>query len=235
MYTVDRKEVSIIHSVKKGSTLKSQVYEFLRERIMLGQLKPGERLIETTISNELSVSRSPIREAIRMLEKDGLLIVHSSGGVTVVQPTIKDFQSLYECRIELEPVVAYYAALRRSPKQLETIKQYLMQMGKVTEDTSFKKVHDASANFHEAIATASNNPFLRSMVMQFRGITSFYRKVFLEETPHHAEAATREHQQIFLSIEKQDAKEAKHLMKTHIENDYNLFSQLNRKILEDGK
>ena len=96
-------------------------------------------MIEEKIAEELQVSRSPIREAIRMLEKDGLL-VHSSGGVTIIQPTIEDFRGggggggyLYECRVEIEPLAAFYAAKRRSSEQLETIRGYLLQMGKISE------------------------------------------------------------------------------------------------------
>lgn len=189
----------------------------------MGDLKPGERLIEEKISDELKVSRSPIREAIRMLEKEGLLLVNSSGGVTVIQPSIKDFQYLFECRVEVEPLAAYYAAQRRSQDQLETIRGYLLQMGKITETNTLKKVHDANVNFHEAIVKASLNPFLVSMITQLRGVNSFYRKSFLVENEMYAEDAMRDHQRIFQAIVDQDADEAKRLMRSHIESDFNSF------------
>lgn len=189
----------------------------------MGDLKPGERLIEEKISDELKVSRSPIREAIRMLEKEGLLLVNSSGGVTVIQPSIQDFQYLFECRVEVEPLAAYYAAQRRSQDQLETIRGYLLQMGKITETNTLKKVHDANVNFHEAIVKASLNPFLVSMITQLRGVNSFYRKSFLVENEMYAEDAMRDHQRIFQAIVDQDADEAKRLMRSHIESDFNSF------------
>lgn len=189
----------------------------------MGDLKPGERLIEEKISDELKVSRSPIREAIRMLEKEGLLLVNSSGGVTVIQPSIQDFQYLFECRVEVEPLAAYYAAQRRSQDQLETIRGYLLQMGKITETNTLKKVHDANVNFHEAIVKASLNPFLVSMITQLRGVNSFYRKSFLVENEMYAEGAMRDHQRIFQAIVDQDADEAKRLMRSHIESDFNSF------------
>jgi DNA-binding GntR family transcriptional regulator len=215
--------IQIVQVVKKGATLKTQVYNYLREQIFMRAIKPGERLIEEKISEELGVSRSPIREAIRMLEKDGLLLVNISGGVTVIKPTIEDFQHLYECRIEMEPLASYYAAKRRSQEQLETIQSYLLDMGKITETNNLTKVHDASENFHEAIVAASANPFLVSMIAQLHGVNSFYRKSFLEEKPLHVEKAMHEHQQIFQAIVDQDGDEAKRLMKAHIESDYNLF------------
>ncbi|WP_378929900.1 GntR family transcriptional regulator [Metabacillus herbersteinensis] len=222
--------IRIVQVVKKRATLKTQVYNFLREQIIMGAVKPGERLIEGKISEELEVSRSPIREAISMLVKDGLLLVNISGGVTVVQPTIKDFQHLYECRVEMEPLASYYAAQRRSQEQLETIQAYLLQMGKITETNNLKKVHDANVNFHEAIVGASVNPFLVSMIAQLHGVNSFYRKSFLEEKPLHVEKAMHEHQRIFQAIVDQDADEAKLLMKEHIENDYILFVRFSNQL-----
>ncbi|MGN7396680.1 GntR family transcriptional regulator [Peribacillus frigoritolerans] len=222
--------IRIVQVVKKGATLKTQVYNFLREQIFSGVVKPGERLIEEKISEELGVSRSPIREAIRMLEKDGLLLVNISGGVTVVQPTIEDFKHLYECRIEMEPLASYYAAQRRSQEQLETIRTFLLRMGKITETNNLKKVHDANVNFHEAIVAASVNPFLVSMIAQLHGVNSFYRKSFLEERPLHVEKAMYEHQQIFQAIVDRDGDEAKRLMKAHIEGDYILFMRFSNQL-----
>ena len=216
----------IFQVIKKRATLKTQVYDYLKESIIMGGVMPGERLIEEKISEELQVSRSPIREAIRMLEKDGLLLVNSSGGVTVVEPSIEDFQHLYECRVEMEPLAAFYAAQRRSNEELEIIRTFLLQMGKITETNNLKKVHDANVNFHEAIVVASANQFLVSMVSHLRGVNSFYRKSILEEFPLHMVHAMQEHQQIFQAIVDQDAEAAKRLMKAHIESDYILFMEL---------
>lgn len=229
MYTVDEKgkEARIIESVvKKRATLKTQVYDYLKEQIIMGRLKPGERLIEEKIAEELQVSRSPIRESIRMLEKDGLLFVNGSGGVTVVEPSIEDYQYLYECRVEMEPLAAFYAAERRTNEQLETIRTSILQMGKISETNNLKQVHDTNVNFHEAIVMATGNKFLVTMVTALRGVNSFYRKSILEEKPLHMEHAIHEHQQIFQAIVDQDAHEAKRLMKAHIESDYMLFMEV---------
>lgn len=212
--------------VKKRDTLKTQVYEYLKEGIILGNIKPGERLIEEKIADELQVSRSPIREAVRMLEKDGLLYVNKSGGVTVVQPSIEDFKNLYECRVEMESLAAYYAAQRRSLEDIETIRTNLLKAGKITADNNLKKVHDANLSFHESIVHASRNPFLVTMTSQLRGVNSFYRKAILEIDPKHMEEALVEHQQIFQAIVDEDIDGARNLMKKHIESDYKIFMKI---------
>ncbi|KAA0966852.1 GntR family transcriptional regulator [Sporosarcina sp. ANT_H38] len=210
-------------TVIKKSTLTSQVYEHLKEDIILGRINPGERLIEEKIAEELQVSRSPIREAVRMLEKDGLLSVNKSGGVTVVKPSIEDFRYLYECRVEIESLAAYYAAERRSAEQLEEIRLHILKMEKVTSDNYLKNVYDVNVSFHESIVRASGNPFLISMTSQLRGVNSLYRKAILEFDPKRVVDASAEHLQIFQAIVDQDNKRARKLMKQHIEEDYKLF------------
>ena len=213
--------------VKKRATLKTQVYEYLKEKIILGDLKPGERLIEEKIAEELNISRSPIREAIQMLEKDRILNVNRSGGVTVVQPTIEDYQYLYECRVVMEPLAAFYAAERCTPEKLEAIRESLLRMRDISAFKDTKDIREAKIDFHESLAEASLNPFLISMISQFRVINSFYRKAILHEKPQHFTEALTEHQNIFQAIADQEPELARKLMKEHIENDYILFVKSN--------
>lgn len=216
----------LVLEVKKRATLKTQIYDLLKNQIINGTVKPGERLIEEKIALELEVSRSPIREAIRMLEKDGLVYVNRSGGVTVVEPTVEDYRHLYECRIELEPVAAYYAAQRRTGEQLALIRSSLQEMDTDRNKNDAGKTDATNLNFHEAIVEASDNPFLVTMMSQIQGINSFYRRAILNQDPLHLEEAMTEHRRIFQAIADQRAEEAKLLMKQHIESDYNLFHKL---------
>ncbi|MEK4523683.1 GntR family transcriptional regulator [Psychrobacillus sp. FSL W7-1457] len=217
-------------SVKKNPNLKTQVYNYLKNQIMTGKLRPGERLIEEKISNDLEVSRSPIRESIRMLEKDGLLKVKKTGGVTVVKPTMEDFQHMYECRVEMEPLSSFYAAKRRSPEQLELMRAALLKGKNYSSDNSLASKKDNEVlSFHEAVVQASNNQWLISMVSHLRGINGFYRQSIIEENPFHVEQAFNEHQKIFQAIVDQDSESARNFMRQHIESDYNLFMELCRK------
>lgn len=212
--------------MKKRETLKSQVYEYLKESIIYGDIKPGDRLIEEKISSELDVSRSPIREAVGMLEKDGLLSVNKSGGVTVVKPTIEEYRSLFECRVEIEPLAAYYAAQRRTPKMLEEIESSFIQANRTSGEMTLRKINNANHRFHESIVEATGNPFLISMIIQLRGVSSFYRKAILEADPLRTENAVLDHQKIYQAIVIQDADAAKHLMREHVKSDYQVFMEL---------
>lgn len=211
-------------------TLKSQVYDYLKQQIITGNIKPGERLIEEKIGQALEVSRSPIREAIRMLEKDGFLHLTKTGGVKVVKPSLADFQYLYECRLEMESAAAYYAAGRRTEEQLEQIKNAIdiYSTESIVSDNS-----DVKVSFHDIIIESSMNPFLISMLRQLRGVNSFYRKAIVDTAPEHIGIALADHGKIYDAIAARDTKLARTLMKKHIENDYSRFVGLLKERMEE--
>lgn len=206
-------------------TLKDQVYEYLKTEILSGGLKPGQRVIEETIAEDLSVSRSPVREAVHLLEKDGLLTFHGTGGLMVLEPTAEDYHYLFECRIEMESLAAYYAAERRSEDEIERMKTCLEIMESGVIQSNLKGVLVGNADFHESVVRASHNPFLINLTMQLRGINSFYRRAILVNNPSYIESAYKDHENIFTSIIEKDPKKAKRLMKQHIEKDFDSFKK----------
>ncbi|AGT31060.1 GntR family transcriptional regulator [Geobacillus genomosp. 3] len=207
--------------IVKKETLKKQVYEYLREEIIAGGFAPGERLVEEKIAKKIQVSRSPIREAIRMLEKEGLVMVNKGGGVTVFSPDMENFQYLYECRVELEPLAAYYAAQRIAKKQVEDLRRHLIWIDE--QPLGLKEILDMNTKFHEGIVTASRNPFLIRMIEQIRGINSLYRVAILKQNMLRMKLAIQEHIQIFEAIERGDADKARECMKEHIVSDYKYY------------
>jgi len=212
--------------VVKKMTLKEQVYDYLKNGIIMGQIAPGERLIEEKIADTLKVSRSPIREAVRMLEKDGLLDVNATGGVTVVNPTTDDYRHLYEIRVEMESIAAYYAAQRRNQEELALLDSYVKAMKKEAIANNLKELLEVNFKFHESIVCASRNPFLETMTLQLRGVNSFYRKAILEKNPGYAQDAVEDHEKIFQAIVNQDQEGARELMRRHIEHDYQSFMKM---------
>lgn len=214
------------HQIVRRETLKEQVYKYLKNEIIIGELKPGERLIEEKISEQLNVSRSPIREAVRMLEKDGLLNIQQTGGVTVVNPTVEDYRYLFETRVEMESVAAYYAAIRRTDNELKVIKKTIDMMEIEVATGEINEILKTNLNFHEMIVTASHNPFLISMTMQLRGINSFYRKAILENNPKYVKGALEDHKKIFQAIDTGNQEAAKASMRAHIEHDYQSFMKI---------
>lgn len=210
------------NNVIKRTTLKKQVYEYLKEQIMNGQYMPGERLIEEKIAQTLNVSRSPIREAIRLLEKDGLVNVKLSGGVQVVNPTIEEYKHLFEYRKEIEASSAYYAAQRRNKVHLHKMIEHFETMDAI-DPNDYKRIHQSGREFHATIAEASENPFIIYSLSRLQGINTFYRRAIVDYSKIYIKEAVEEHDSIFQAIKNQDAPLAKKLMRQHIENDYQRF------------
>lgn len=219
--------------IKRSETLQSQVYEYLREQILFGGLAPGQRLIEERICEETGVSRSPIREAIRRLEKDGLVIVQAQGGVTVYQPTPDDFTHLYECRLSLEPTAAMFAAERRTEAEVRELRDLLERMKELNYPSDSRRTHELNFTFHQRISEASKNPYLTKIMNELKVLISFYRNAILEVHPRRPETVISEHQAIVEAIARQDGEEAKARMTEHITRDFELCMEADRKQPDD--
>jgi DNA-binding GntR family transcriptional regulator len=221
--------------IKRNETLSSQVYEYLREKILIGGLTPGQRLVEERIVEETGVSRSPIREAIRRLEKDGLVVVHLQGGVTVYKPTIHDFTYLYECRLSLEPTAARYAAERRSEGDVSRMRDMMEKMNALSYQHDAMQIHELNFAFHRLIAEASKNPYLTKMMNELKVLISFYRNAILQVDPKRPETAVAEHETIFQAIAQQDGEGAHKQMEAHIRSDFQLCMDAYRQLVEEGE
>ena len=140
--------------------LRDVVFRPLRQAILRGELKPGERLMEIRLANQLGVSRTPIREAIRMLELDGLVIMVPRKGAQVAQITEKDLNDVLEVRLGLEELEVKLACLRiteRCLQQLFQASRCCEQMLETTETDDLQKLAQADEAFHDVNNQASPN------------------------------------------------------------------------------
>lgn len=211
--------------IEQSKTLQHHVYEYLHEKIVNGIIPPGQRIVEEKISQETGVSRSPIREAIRRLNSDGLVSVSPRGGVRVYRPTFSDFKYLYECRLGLEPTAAYYAAIRMNEKQRDHLKNVVEEMNVVVEMKNLEKLKNLSTQFHFFIVEASENPYLMKMMNQLNSLMSFYRNEVLN-IPMRIEDGAKEHQAVWQAIQTKDGTAAEELMRAHIQHDYQFYSAM---------
>src|SRR5690606_12292208 len=108
--------------------LRELVFEVLREAIITGKLRPGERLMEVQLAEELGVSRTPVREAIRKLELEGLVLMIPRRGAYVAEISMKDIADVFEIRAALEGLAAQLAAERCTPEEIENLERSLVQI-----------------------------------------------------------------------------------------------------------
>lgn len=184
---------------------------------MTGRLQPGERLIETKLAEMLRISRTPIREAIRKLEKEGLVVPLTSGGVGVYSLSRDDLKDLYDCRAALEGLAARQAALRITEEQIAELDGILKKTSTALDLGDIETVVRNNTRFHDAIIQASGNRRLQRIMDELRSQILQVRTVSLHILTRPGFFA--EHQALFQALRKHDPREAETVAKWHIDND----------------
>ena len=207
--------------------LRDVVFNTLREAILKGELKPGERLMELQLAAKLGVSRTPIREAIRMLEQEGLAVTIPRKGAEVARMTEKDMEDVLEIREALDELAAKIACSRMTEdqlKQLETIKETFVES---TRSHDVKRIAEADVSFHDVIYEATGNPKLVSMLNNLREQIYRYRVEYLKEEKNYP-TLIGEHEAIVEALYARNQDEVVRAMHTHIENQASAVKEIIR-------
>jgi DNA-binding GntR family transcriptional regulator len=197
--------------------LREIVFEHLREAIISGNLRPGERLMELQLAEEMGVSRTPVREAIRKLELEGLVIMVARRGAYVSDLSIRDIAETFEIRAALESMAAGLAAQRITPDELEQLERALVKIGESIEKNSMEEIIRSDEEFHAILFCASRNQRLSQIVSNLREQIARFRATSLS-TPGRFKAVFQEHKNIVEAISERDSTLAQNLAKEHIEN-----------------
>jgi DNA-binding GntR family transcriptional regulator len=145
-----------------------QVAHALREAIATGRLRPGDHLVEQRIASELGVSRSPVREAIRRLELEGLIVGEPHRGARVTRITADEMRDLYAVRAALESLAGRLAAPRLSPGDRDRLRQLVHSMESAGRRSDLRKLSTLDAAFHEVIGEACGNRWLIGILGSLR-------------------------------------------------------------------
>jgi DNA-binding GntR family transcriptional regulator len=197
--------------------LRDIVFETLREAIIAGQLRPGERLMEVQIAEELGVSRTPVREAIRKLELEGFVIMVPRKGAYVSDMSIKDVTDVFEIRRALEGLAAELAAERMTEDELEELERLLVRTAETTTKLDVSSTVDMDTGFHQVIYEASRNEKLSDMLYHLREQIQRFRTQSLSR-PGRLRRVLVEHQEIVDALQQRDAELARQLAEQHIDS-----------------
>lgn len=197
--------------------LRELVFESLREAIITGKLSPGERLMEIQMAEEMGVSRTPVREAIRKLELEGLVVMIPRKGAYVAGLSLKDIADVFEIRGALEGLAAELAAERITEEELEGLERYLVKISEETESGDLSKVVETDTDFHSLIYSASRNQRLTQIINNLREQIQRFRKTSLSY-PGRMKVAVEEHRKIVEAISARNGELARNLAHEHIEN-----------------
>ncbi|HHY19102.1 MAG TPA: GntR family transcriptional regulator [Firmicutes bacterium] len=204
--------------------LRDLVFEALREAIINGTLKPGERLMEVQLAEEMGVSRTPVREAIRKLELEKLVVMVPRKGAYVADISKTEIAEVFEIRRALEGLAAQLAADRATDDQLETLERYLFRISEAIDKGDLEATIMLDTEFHNELYQAANNERLGEMINNLREHIQRYRSTSLAH-PGRMKQALSEHRRIVESIGKRDATLAKKLAEEHIINAENSLMQ----------
>lgn len=206
--------------------LRDVVFNTLRQGILKGELKPGERLMEIHLANKLGVSRTPIREAIRMLELEGLVKMVPRKGAEVARISKQDLRDVLEVRRSLDSLAVSLACSRITEEEKKTLSQAEDEFERSINTKDATTIAEADVKFHDVILKASKNGRLVQMVNNLAERVYRYRLEYIKDSRNH-ERLIEEHRRIMKYIEAGDAENARNAIEMHIDNqEKNIISQL---------
>lgn len=197
--------------------LRDVVFKTLRQGILTGELKPGERLMEIHLANKLGVSRTPIREAIRKLELEGLVTMIPRRGAEVAQITEKSMKDVLEVRKVLDDLSVELACERITEEEKELLKNVCVDFEEAVKTGDFAKIAKTDVAFHDIIVTATRNIRLSQMVNNLAEQMYRYRFEYIKDSTQHARLV-QEHEEICQGIIAGDKKRALEAIEKHIDN-----------------
>lgn len=197
--------------------LRDVVFNTLRQAILRGELKPGERLMEIQLANKLGVSRTPIREAIRKLELEGLVLMIPRKGAEVADIKEKNLRDVLEVRSALETLSVRLACERITDEQIEELKRAAKEFKFTLKSGDITKIAEADVKFHDVIYEATENKKLIQLLNNLREQMYRYRVEYLKNETAHAKLL-KEHEEIISKIEKRETQAAIASVCQHIDN-----------------
>ena len=207
--------------------LRDVVFNTLRQAILRGELKPGERLMEIQLAKKLGVSRTPIREAIRKLELEGLVLMIPRKGAEVAEITEKNMLDVLEVRRALEELAVKLACERITEEEIQELKDAADAFQKILSEKDITKIAEADEAFHDVIFKSTGNDRLIQLLNSLREQMYRYRLEYLKREEYHPQLL-EEHQQIIDRITRKDQSEAAELIDRHIGNQVDVMLEMIR-------
>ena len=190
------------------------IYDALRERILSNDIEPGTRLVMRDVANQYEASDIPVREALRMLERDGLVENAPYRGARVTSLTAKEVEETYFIRSHLESIATGLAAERITHDELAQLDRLMIEMRAAVEAEDGPRFSDLNLEFHRTIVASCGNDMLRELTMDIWRRHSGFQRVF-RMMPERIAISQREHEGIMAALRDHDAERASRLALLH--------------------
>ncbi|MBB3978520.1 DNA-binding GntR family transcriptional regulator [Rhizobium azooxidifex] len=199
----------------RPALLVDEVVRAIREMIVEGRVLPGERLSENVLAAELGVSTTPVREAIALLRREGLVTVQPQSGTYVFELQPGELNQLCELRFALEPAAVQLALDKPESKLGDELAAIVEKMERAQAEGRTKDYLTLDTAFHDAIIAASGNPYITNAYALIGAKMAALRNR-LGDDPHHMEKSMREHVEITSAIREKDLSRAANILVRHI-------------------
>ncbi|HHW31241.1 MAG TPA: GntR family transcriptional regulator [Clostridiaceae bacterium] len=197
--------------------LREVIFNTLKEAIIVGELKPGTRLMEVQLAEKMGVSRTPVREAIRKLELEGLVTMVPRKGAHVASLSPKDIVDVLEVRAALDGLAASLSSLKMKEDQIKELRQINKQFANFVAKENLQGSIKKDVEFHELIYRSSGNEKLMQIVSNLREQVQRFRVIYLKDYSSQKDIES-EHEEIIEAIAKKDPEAALNAAKRHIKN-----------------
>jgi len=209
----------------KDNGLSAHAYTRMREAIISGKFAPGEPLFEVHLATWLDMSRTPVREAMRILARDGFLQVIPGRGYIVPQRSLDDIRELFELRESLEGMASRYAALRATPAEIDALESLC---DRYEQNKNWREWAAVGTEFHNLLVDAARNTRLKSMLESLKAQIVQSRVSSLRDNPLRHTAVNAEHRAILNCVKAHDGEAAEALTRAHVRLSYQAALEASR-------
>jgi DNA-binding GntR family transcriptional regulator len=210
----------------RPNSTKEKAFKIIRGEILSNRLRPGQSLNERSLSQRLKVSKTPIREAIQLLHKEGLIELIPQKGAFVSQITLNDIREIMQIRQGLEPLAASVAASSHNTEELSVLEN---EFATFPEDSpkDYKTTHEAGRRLHRFIIHSTRNQRLIGLLESLNDQMVRIRSLFyFDLSQDYVDQAFEEHKGIINAVKEGDSVRAEEIMKTHIRNYWQRLNEL---------
>ena len=198
----------------KDSATSHAIADELKEKILAGKYQPGMRLVQDELANEFQASRSPIREALRMLEADGLVTIRAHSGAWISELNFAEFEELYQIRERVEPLMLRLSIPHLTTKLIKELEGTLEKLNNATSVEQFLKL---DRDFHLLTYEGAITSYLGEIVQRMWNTTQPYRRLYSQILEHeNFTSAHLEHTLLMKAIKRADLDDAERILYGHI-------------------
>ncbi|MDN7245196.1 GntR family transcriptional regulator [Planococcus shenhongbingii] len=215
--------------IEKPVPYYEQFYHSIKAMIFEGKFKPGDRIVENQLAKEFNVSKSPVREAIRMLEQEGLIVTDEKSRMIVYQPTLKDVEEIYFCRKALESFAIKLMVQKATDDEVAEIENLLRETeAAIQESQDANAIISMNEAFHNLIIEYTKNDRLKKQVKDLKSLMYFFR-IMNFQGENRANEILKQHSNIFVHIKNRDEEKAYQAMLEHLQMDVDHLMEVLKK------